>query len=282
MSIADALNKLNDLKDKGVISQAEFDKQKTALLGAPSGTKPKGRQGVKIMVSVAGAVMLVLLLVANFNKGSAGLPGCDSQQAKSTLGEAFNRSQFAREMKLSAVEVTGTTEKAFDAQANKRSCTAKVAMNNLSTAHVAYVLQGRADGQFMLTFEVVDESAAPAPTAQVEAAASTPVAAASSVLVAVQPDSKSPTTTWQRQCVVPKSAVTAEKLVVHGTQVFDSPEAANPSSIIKLNIALWAVEKRGDWLKLTGAVDSAPYADGVTVGWVKEAEIDPQDLRNCN
>ena len=159
MSIAEELSKLNELKEKGAITQGEFDKQKADLLGGP--TKRGRASGLwwKLLVGAVGAVGLIASLAINFNKGVASLPACDSEQAKSTLGEAFNRSQFARTMNLSAVEVTDAAEKAFDAKANARTCAGNVAMNNRSTARVIYTMQGRAGGQYLLTFEVTDEPA---------------------------------------------------------------------------------------------------------------------------
>jgi len=87
---------------------------------------------------------------------------------------------------------------------------------------------------------------------------------------------------WQNQCVTPKATRKNHKLVFHGTQVFESPGAKQPLLILKMNVALWAVEKRGKWLKLTGSSNSAPFQQDAELGWVLESEIQYQDLRNCN
>lgn len=74
MSTADELTKLNDLRVKGVISQAEFDKQKASLLDPPRVSKRGSGAGWKIVVGAVGAIGLFVGLVGGFNKGVVALP----------------------------------------------------------------------------------------------------------------------------------------------------------------------------------------------------------------
>lgn len=154
MGVADELSKLNELKVKGVLTQAEFDKQKSALLSSSS----SGRGGFGIwwktsigIVAVAGIVITVVAL-----SGGPTLPKCDSEAAKATLSQAFNQSQFAKALNLSAIEISTATEKSFDEKTNTRMCLGVVSMNNTKTVDVNFKLVGRADGKYMLSFEVVN------------------------------------------------------------------------------------------------------------------------------
>jgi len=273
MSTADELTKLNELRVKGAISQAEFDRQKASLLDTPKVSKRGSGTGWKVAVGAIGAVGLFIGLAGSFNKGAVALPTCDSPQAKSTLSEAFNRSQFARTLNLSVVEVTNVSQKAFDAQANLRTCAGSVAMNNRDVVQLAYKMQGRPDGQFLLEFEVVSETPAspmqPAP-AGVAASPASERSGASSTSSPAPDDWRPP------QCVITRGSTSA------GTRVFTSPDAPGSSNMLQPGQSLRAVEKRGDWLMLTGAADSAPYEDGAPVGWVRESDVEYIALRNCN
>jgi len=82
------------------------------------------------------------------------IPKCDSRQAKNTLIQAFDQSQVARTLNLSAVEVSALQEKSFDAPRKTRSCSGIIAMNNAENVTVAYKMEGREDGDIMLTFEL--------------------------------------------------------------------------------------------------------------------------------
>ena len=98
-------------------------------------------------------VGIILLLNSIGVFGPSGLPTCDSSNAKSTLTQAFDQSQFARQLSISAIqindpqEVSGSTEK-------QRICSAQVAMNNGETVPVDYRMDLQENGQFMLKFQV--------------------------------------------------------------------------------------------------------------------------------
>ena len=96
-------------------------------------------------------VIIGLMMIGVFD--SAGLPKCDSSNAKNTLTDAFDQSQFARSLNLSAVqiseakEIAGSTEK-------QRNCNSKIAMNNTETVSVDYKMNLQDNGGFMLEFKV--------------------------------------------------------------------------------------------------------------------------------
>ena len=85
--------------------------------------------------------------------GPAGLPKCASSNAKKTLTEAFDQSQFARTLNLSVVqiseakELTGSTEK-------QKNCNAQITMNNGNTVSVDYKMNLQDKGRFILQLQV--------------------------------------------------------------------------------------------------------------------------------
>jgi len=85
-----------------------------------------------------------------------GIPKCDSVVANDTLKKAFDQSQFARTLNISAIEISAIRESAFESKSNARTCFGTVTMNNTKKVDVNFKIVGRTNGQFMLTFEVVN------------------------------------------------------------------------------------------------------------------------------
>ena len=85
--------------------------------------------------------------------GPGGLPTCESSNAKSTLSNAFDQSQFARSLNLSTVQVQGAKELAGSNE-TQRLCVARISMNNGNTVPVNFVMTKQQGGQFLLRFEV--------------------------------------------------------------------------------------------------------------------------------
>lgn len=83
------------------------------------------------------------------------LPSCQSENATSTLREAFNQSQVARAENLSAIEIQNTTE-IQPSTKERRNCAATIMLNNTNKIGVAFVLEKRTSGKYMLTFELRD------------------------------------------------------------------------------------------------------------------------------
>jgi hypothetical protein len=82
------------------------------------------------------------------------IPKCNSTQAKDTLIKAFDQSQFARTLNLSAIEVSTPQENSFSVTSKTRSCSGILTMNNTEKVTVAFQMTDREDDKFMLTFEV--------------------------------------------------------------------------------------------------------------------------------
>ena len=90
-----------------------------------------------------------------------GTPKCDSSVAKETLKNAFDQSQFARTMNLSAVEIAAIRENTFDSKNGSRTCYGTIAMNNTNKVDVNFKIEPRTDDKIMLTFEVTKGAETP-------------------------------------------------------------------------------------------------------------------------
>ncbi|PFH10915.1 putative oligomerization/nucleic acid binding protein [Collimonas sp. PA-H2] len=161
------IERLHALKEKGVLSQEEFEGQKAQLLSGAAKPKPgSAKRWWKISLALIGFGVGITFFYGaistlNGTAGSASGVTCDSDAAKDTLKHAFDLSQFARTLNLSAVEVSAPIEQRHDAKTGARSCKGDISMNNASVAHVIYKIEPRPNGQFMVTFEVDDNNTPP-------------------------------------------------------------------------------------------------------------------------
>lgn len=158
MSQVDELEKLSQLREKGVLTEEEFNAKKTELLA--TGGKPK----VKILRRLLWAIPLMIIGVVGLVDAASKLAGtskpnlqCDSAAAKDTLEKAFDQSQFARTLNLSAVLVSAVKEQGRDPKSGELSCRATLTLNNTQKASVLYKIQPRPGGKFLLSFEVLDD-----------------------------------------------------------------------------------------------------------------------------
>lgn len=155
MSEVDELEKLAALKDKGILSEDEFNAKKAEILNTGS-SKPKKSRGLLWKIPLA-LIGLAGLLNA-FGLGGHSKLKCDTGDAKTTLKGAFDQSQFARTLNLSAIDVNDITEKNRDDKTGTLSCRATITMNTTKKVPVSYKIEQHNDGKFLLTFEVLDEA----------------------------------------------------------------------------------------------------------------------------
>lgn len=156
MSIEDDLLKLSELKEKGAITAEEFEARKAQLLKPPA--KRLNMTGLWWKLPVAVIGVSGMIYGSNTIKSAKSvttdeLPLCQSENATSTLREAFNQSQVARAENLSVIEIQNVTE-IQPSTKERRSCAATITLNNASKIDVAFVLEKRTSGRFMLTFEL--------------------------------------------------------------------------------------------------------------------------------
>lgn len=161
MSEVDELEKLAALKEKGILSEDEFNAKKSEILNTGS-SKPKKSRGLlwKIPLALIGFAGLLNA----FGVGGHSKLKCDTDNAKTTLKAAFDQSQFARTLNLSAIDISDVTEKSHDDKAGELSCRANIMLNTTKKVPVSYKIEQHKDGKFLLTFEVLDEAENATPT----------------------------------------------------------------------------------------------------------------------
>ena len=174
MSQADELEKLSQLKEKGVLSAEEFAAKKAEILNTSSPKVKKSRRLFwAIPLLIIGTISLLNALgslaghtapvspvspVSNVGNSSSSKLQCNSAVAKDTLQKAFDQSQFARSINLSGILVSDVTEQSRDAKSGELSCRATITLNTTKKAPVSYKIQLSPDGHFLLTFEVMDDA----------------------------------------------------------------------------------------------------------------------------
>lgn len=159
MSQVDELEKLSQLKEKGVLSAEEFAAKKAEILNTSSPKVKKSRRLLwAIPLIIIGAVGLLDAAGSLAGKSKDSKSQCNSAVAKDTLQKAFDQSQFARTLNLSAILVSDVTEKSRDAKSGEPSCRATITLNTTKKAPVSYKIQQSPDGHFLLTFEVIDDA----------------------------------------------------------------------------------------------------------------------------
>jgi len=105
----------------------------------------------KIPLVIIGLIGMINAM-SNVNSRE-GLPKCGSSNAKDTLSQAFDNSQFAKNMNLNAIEITGSKELNGSTK-KQRNCTANITLNNSKTVSALFKLMARDNGNYMLEFEI--------------------------------------------------------------------------------------------------------------------------------
>ena len=86
-------------------------------------------------------------------------------------------------------------------------------------------------------------------------------------------------------CVTPRAIndPIAKRLVGKFIDVYDRPDPNAHPIWIKIGppMPLAVVGRSGPFLQVAGT-PSSPFREGEPIGWVKQSDVQPQDLRNCN
>ena len=157
MANAEELERLVALKEKGALSQEEFERAKHELLS------PQKKAGI-LGKTIKALLGIGLLLIAGsiwyykIETNGTGVPACDSNNSLSTLKKAFDSSQFARSINISVIEITEAREKQWVDASKTRFCTAQITMNNAKKVPIVFTMAKRDSGGFMLEFEIAEES----------------------------------------------------------------------------------------------------------------------------
>lgn len=104
-------------------------------------------------LAIGSAVVLAGLAGVVVWAGAAGaVPECADASAKETLHKAFDASPSAQLLRLTAVSSDFHAQVQWDKANRTRQCRAVLTLNNAQRNSVAYSMQGRDDGSFVLMF----------------------------------------------------------------------------------------------------------------------------------
>jgi len=154
MSIADEIQKLHELRRQGALTDAEFEKRKSALLSAGP-TQPARKKRRWLLRSILGLGGLALMISGLTSLGGGGkIPACDSSFAQDLVKDAVAASPVGKANGLSVVALSDIAEVGWDEPGQVRQCTATTRLNSAETAPVAYQLSwaGKKGGEVLLEF----------------------------------------------------------------------------------------------------------------------------------
>ena len=138
----DQLEKLSQLKEKGVLSAEEFEKKKAQIL---SGAKPGGKG---LMWKIPLIVVGVLLLISSAMTLTGDFPTCDSSDAEEALKNAFEQNASSNVTTLKYLGFKDVKEVSFDDDKKERRCHATALLNSGSETIVYRLFEN--DGNLLV------------------------------------------------------------------------------------------------------------------------------------
>lgn len=130
MSVADEITKLEELRNKGTISEVEFTSQKEALLRGPKKRRWYRSLWFKLLIALVG-ILGVINAASDLRGGSkriTEIPKCDSENAKSAIQNAIEKNASANTNTLKMLDLADIKEVSFDPAA-VRWCQAQLTTN---------------------------------------------------------------------------------------------------------------------------------------------------------
>jgi len=133
MSVADEISKLEELRNKGTISEAEFTTQKEALLKGPKKRKWYRSIWFKLAIALVGIIGMIDAVsdLGGGSKGITEIPKCDSQIARNAVQNAIEKNASANTNTLKMLDLADITEVTYD-PATVRWCQAQLTTNAAS------------------------------------------------------------------------------------------------------------------------------------------------------
>lgn len=135
MSAADEIGKLAALKNQGVITEAEFEREKAKVVSGPQ-TKDGTQIWFNFVTFVLTAATLSVVFGGLYLFLMYVMPpsNCNSANTRSAIARLFNNSSYATQRQITATNVYNL-ERDLTASANdvKPSCTGRLSASNGST-----------------------------------------------------------------------------------------------------------------------------------------------------
>ena len=150
------LEKLNELKEKGVISQAEFDAQKQEIMSESSKEESKPKKSkTSIVLQAIGCLFILSIVVSVLSTGQ--LPECnDKDLLKGDLLGTLENIPALRLLEVKPVFAEKAIERFYDKDKKIRKCEAHVHFSNSEEADVSYTLSVH-DDQILIEAQIKEE-----------------------------------------------------------------------------------------------------------------------------
>jgi len=158
MSIEDSLLKLNELKEKGVLTDEEFSKRKAQILANSNDNPESNSSWRKLLAGIVCAFAIYFGLSAIQNTKSttsSKLSACDNSEVISALRDAYNQSQFAQTLNLSVIDVKKPIEASISSS-EKMYCITTLILNNATEIGVEFSMESKDQNKFLLLFKQVE------------------------------------------------------------------------------------------------------------------------------
>ena len=131
-SPAEELVKLAELRDKGVLTAKEFEKQKQAVLaGKPARRRRRWWLFPLFLIGLIGVIIgLVNAGKHGSNVSSEVIPTCDSSDAQELVKGAIEKNPSANLTTLRLLSLDQTKELSYDQEKPERVCTGRATLNS--------------------------------------------------------------------------------------------------------------------------------------------------------
>lgn len=139
------LEKLNELKEKGVISQAEFDAQKQEIMSESSKEESKPKKSkTSIVLQAIGGLFILSIVVSVLSAGQ--LPECNNKELlKGDLLGAIENIPALRLLEIKPIFAENAIERSYDKDKKIRKCEAHAHFSNGGESDISYTLSVRGD-----------------------------------------------------------------------------------------------------------------------------------------
>ncbi len=156
----DKLAKLGELKDKGILTEEEFNTQKAALMSQPAKIEQPTSESSSVSGIIGGIITLAVIGFGIYAAVSDdfywSLPKCDNKSIiKQDLPDVISRIPMVKLFDRKAIYVENPIEKSYNETTNERICQADVIMDTGSEIQVEYKLVIKND-QVLIFAEIID------------------------------------------------------------------------------------------------------------------------------
>lgn len=126
-SVTEQLERLAALRERGALTEDEFQNQKQAVLAGSGKAKRKKRWWPRLLLGIAGLVGLAVAIIDAATPDTA--PECNSSAAESYVKDAVANAPSSRVLNLQLLSLASQEQISFDEASGERRCRATAAFN---------------------------------------------------------------------------------------------------------------------------------------------------------